>query len=796
MVSNEKLFNIVTGVDKLKLLFNIKNKKYLIKIFLLTSVTTSLLVSIFSTIIYYNVKNSVEENIHNSNRQIFEQIRYNILFIDDMMKNMCLSAYYNTDAQYIMNTPNSDSNVFNLVRSIEKIRSNFVSINPQIHSIYIYNNLDKKYYGTYSGMLFQDETISQLIKKMKVIPIKKPVYRKFRTIFDTPENKYEDVISYFMYENSDQFGDMDGGVVINIKARWIIDNIKKINMVNRNNDEEIFIITDDGSILKDRQSRLQYSSLIDLNNRLIFEAIEDVKDFGFKKIKIDNNHYFISVMYLDSIRWKIIKIQHQGNVFNVISNIQASIVMITIVFLLIAIIMSISISNNIYNPISKLVKLAEPLSKGKQKYPVNEITVIQEAIIDLEQYTKKYILHENANSNKLKDNFLRQLILDSTSFTIEELKNAYESELIKIDISKNYCVCVLNIDDFNTFNEDNKDKQIIKFAISNIANEVLSERFQNQIVDIQQQQMAVLLSVEENESTVFQDVFMLLKTAQSYVIKYFNVNFTASISPVAKDHSQITNMYLLAASNINYKYALGKGAVITPLKVKKNEENTEMLYPGSYEKKLEESIKACNLELFEDTVCQIFINISRQHYSNMLLSMIRLISTVRKSIVELCNAQVSPIDINFNKITQDFFDIETMDEVYFRLINTVSHVFAQIENISNNNKYFYIVETIKQIINQKYMQQSLCLQEIADNLKMSSNYVGRIFKENMGISVAQYINQVRIEMAAKWLDSSDLSVKEIMYKVGIESEAHFYRHFKNQFGVTPKEYSLKRVIKK
>lgn len=51
-----------------------------------------------------------------------------------------------------------------------------------------------------------------------------------------------------------------------------------------------------------------------------------------------------------------------------------------------------------------------------------------------------------------------------------------------------------------------------------------------------------------------------------------------------------------------------------------------------------------------------------------------------------------------------------------------------------------IVNNIIAIINEKYFDKNLCLNCIADTLMMSSIYIGRIFKDIQGKSVAEYIH--------------------------------------------------------
>ncbi len=62
------------------------------------------------------------------------------------------------------------------------------------------------------------------------------------------------------------------------------------------------------------------------------------------------------------------------------------------------------------------------------------------------------------------------------------------------------------------------------------------------------------------------------------------------------------------------------------------------------------------------------------------------------------------------------------------------------------------------------------------------------FKQQTGISPAQFQNSIRISRAQDLLSSTDLSVSEIAAQTGFETVYYFSRHFKKSAGLTPKAY--------
>jgi AraC-like DNA-binding protein len=68
------------------------------------------------------------------------------------------------------------------------------------------------------------------------------------------------------------------------------------------------------------------------------------------------------------------------------------------------------------------------------------------------------------------------------------------------------------------------------------------------------------------------------------------------------------------------------------------------------------------------------------------------------------------------------------------------------------------------------------------------------FKQQTGISPAQFQNSIRINRAQDLLSSTDLSVSEIAAQTGFDTVYYFSRHFKKSTGLTPKAYRARSRI--
>jgi transcriptional regulator GlxA family with amidase domain len=64
----------------------------------------------------------------------------------------------------------------------------------------------------------------------------------------------------------------------------------------------------------------------------------------------------------------------------------------------------------------------------------------------------------------------------------------------------------------------------------------------------------------------------------------------------------------------------------------------------------------------------------------------------------------------------------------------------------------------------------------------------RLFKQQTGISMAEWLSEKRLQRAARLLANSYMSVKEIAHTVGYEHVSSFIRAFERRFAKPPARY--------
>lgn len=78
--------------------------------------------------------------------------------------------------------------------------------------------------------------------------------------------------------------------------------------------------------------------------------------------------------------------------------------------------------------------------------------------------------------------------------------------------------------------------------------------------------------------------------------------------------------------------------------------------------------------------------------------------------------------------------------------------------------------------------------DLSPTVNLSSSRLRHLFKTETKQSLMQYRKKARMAQARILLETTFLSVKEIMHLVGINSDSHFSRNFKEDCGLSPTEY--------
>jgi AraC-like DNA-binding protein len=87
-----------------------------------------------------------------------------------------------------------------------------------------------------------------------------------------------------------------------------------------------------------------------------------------------------------------------------------------------------------------------------------------------------------------------------------------------------------------------------------------------------------------------------------------------------------------------------------------------------------------------------------------------------------------------------------------------------------------------------HYKEDVDLQGLASLVNMAEGSLCRFFKSNMGMTLFEYLNKIKVEFACKLLMDKDLSILEVCLDSGFNNLSHFNKQFKRLAGLPPSEY--------
>ncbi|KAA2219328.1 substrate-binding domain-containing protein [Maribacter flavus] len=111
------------------------------------------------------------------------------------------------------------------------------------------------------------------------------------------------------------------------------------------------------------------------------------------------------------------------------------------------------------------------------------------------------------------------------------------------------------------------------------------------------------------------------------------------------------------------------------------------------------------------------------------------------------------------------------------------HKIEEINSFGDIEQKF--ISQLNTLINDNLGNSDYSVENLAENLTISRVQLYRKVKAIMGISISDYIGNIRLEKAKTMLENGSLTVSEIAYSNGFSSPNYFSTAFKNKYGISP-----------
>ena len=139
-------------------------------------------------------------------------------------------------------------------------------------------------------------------------------------------------------------------------------------------------------------------------------------------------------------------------------------------------------------------------------------------------------------------------------------------------------------------------------------------------------------------------------------------------------------------------------------------------------------------------------------------------------------------------LTGEDGDYLTLQKQADLLLVQASSATESLSDGDDTEKSAMIVKKIFELVKEN---KAITREELASQVFLSPDYMAKVFKKETGKTMIQFINEEKMKEAARFLNESSLSIRDVAARVGYDDPFYFDRLFRRFYGMTPRDYRRK-----
>ena len=291
------------------------------------------------------------------------------------------------------------------------------------------------------------------------------------------------------------------------------------------------------------------------------------------------------------------------------------------------------------------------------------------------------------------------------------------------------------------------------------------------------------------------------KKSESDISYYrWDLEFLQDMDAKKSDNSGNDEVQIIFNLNRDIEWIVGnkENAGYQIVKMKKGEvciyRNNDIETSMHYDKGVKFQFKSLQMktEKFENFLNTFFSKDEKKKIENMICSQVK--TTVITPEMYRILSEIDSAD-RYREFQDVFLEMK-MHEL-------IALVLFAITYDEQKNKDILLVSDKDEIKKMEKLRETIQLEpyndyyapEVAVKLNMSVSKLNRLFRQLYASSLHSYVEEQRLEYAAGLLMSGDYTVTEAAIQAGYYHMSHFSKKFKERFGITPKKFCERKVLK-
>ena len=417
--------------------------------------------------------------------------------------------------------------------------------------------------------------------------------------------------------------------------------------------------------------------------------------------------------------------------------------------------------------------------------------------------TKEII--EKEASIKIEADRLRQQLKDSLPLLKDKLLNELlqggfirgkhetmkKMEYLNVNIcSKYYQVVTIEMEYEESSGWNNEDKQLWKFAVSNISGEVLAEQYVFDMCYDTEDRICIILGTEEmdHKSDISPLLHNRLELIRNVVQKHLGFTVSIGVGNIKNGLFDIHASYKESIVALKNKLTVGKNKII-PYSTVSDSIIKGNLFTGEHRSQLLMNLRTADEREVQRLIRQIFIEMRSDniHHEILFVVCIELVAVCLEYIVEAGLSLKDILPGNSLNIIEQLQSKGSIDEMESWIEEIYRHT-MELSKRNRSSKVSKLIDEVKKYIGDNYTNDDLNIDEIARKLFVNYAHLCFIFKRDTGVTINEYLTELRIKKAKELFDRGNTLVLDVASKVGYADANYFGKCFKKFYGLAPSKY--------
>ncbi|WP_309120346.1 helix-turn-helix domain-containing protein [Paenibacillus sp.] len=766
-----------------------KSKKYFQRVTVSIILSMTLILTGLSVANTYILERSVKRAQEDSNLKVLTQIQYNLSYMHEIIAH--LSSFSLKD-NYLMPLMFSEPTEMEYIRGYLKMRQ-LMEASSFLQDIAVYNAAERELYGSSTSFLIDGGiTKSMTLEWLLHPPRPHPIMQLIPVSIAEGDSRIH-AFAFIVTDAYVPFDEHRSAIVFFVDSDWVFDSLENMNGIGGEDRGDIYIRTSDGTLFfgegRSAPEGLDHNEIASLVER-------DRASFGRQSGFVVGNtgQEKSMVTYMDGIGdWTILYLQPYEKLMKEVSDARATSLLISGAFLLLSVALSVWLSYKLYDPIETMLRRLRPhVMDEAEAAPAVEGTELDLMSDNVLRLSEK--LQEISSEQIVNKYYLRKFLTDSPLFSHRDAQRLIERHDLRISIHEPISICVLRIDRYAAYERgaSGASKKLYAFAIVNIAQEIMSRSFRSETVDMQANHIAIVVSGTSEDGAIPR-LHASIRDIQTTIEQYYGISLSCGVGGPVSQFPQLSAAYHQAYQLSLYSFAFGYRSIVAPGDIRDNAANPMKYLPNEIERRLSEALKKGQLTEAGSELEKAFSLLIKFQYEDMRRAISDLAWVLQNTAADIANNRIVSLSVDMDSIHKIPNEQETLEEMYMSFLAVCAKI-CEGQRPASVERNEWIVETVKELIEQKFPDINLSQQTIASTVKLTSAYLGKLFKESSGVTVTEYINDVRLRHAQELLLRTDHPIAKIMEKCGYANQSYFFRLFKGKFGCTPKEFRIKRAL--